>query len=106
MLVLTRRVGETVVIDGNIEVTVVAVQGDRVRLGIRAPKSVPVDRQEVHQRRQASASGPRLTGLLDLPRRAEGRGQVAAGSDSTPEGALGALLRKGAAALRQAAQRE
>ena len=53
MLVLTRRVGETIVIDGNIEVTVVAIQGDKVRLGINAPRSVPVDRQEVHERRAA-----------------------------------------------------
>jgi carbon storage regulator len=51
MLVLTRRRGETVVIEGGIEVTVVAVQGDRVRLGIKAPASVRVDRQDVHRRR-------------------------------------------------------
>lgn len=51
MLVLTRRVGETIVIDGDIQVTVVGVKGDRVRLGITAPASVTVDRQEVHERR-------------------------------------------------------
>jgi carbon storage regulator len=51
MLVLSRRVGETLIIDGDIEVTVVAVQGDRVRLGIKAPPAVRVDRQEIHQRR-------------------------------------------------------
>jgi carbon storage regulator CsrA len=39
------------VIDGDIRVTVVAVKGDRVRLGIEAPPHVPVDRQEVHERR-------------------------------------------------------
>jgi carbon storage regulator len=53
MLVLTRRVGETIVIDGNIEVTVVAIQGDKVRLGVNAPRSMRVDRQEVHERRAA-----------------------------------------------------
>jgi carbon storage regulator len=55
MLVLTRRVGETIVIDGDIRVTVVSVQGDKVRLGVAAPTSVPVDRQEVHQRRREFA---------------------------------------------------
>jgi carbon storage regulator len=51
MLVLTRRVGEEIVIDGNIRVIVTAVKGDKVRLGIIAPPSVPVDRKEVHERR-------------------------------------------------------
>jgi carbon storage regulator len=51
MLVLTRRVGETVVIDGDIRVTVVAIQGDKIRLGFVAPESVTVDREEIHQRR-------------------------------------------------------
>ena len=51
MLVLTRGPGEEIVIDGTIRVVVVAVKGDRVRLGIQAPESVRVDRQEVHARR-------------------------------------------------------
>jgi carbon storage regulator len=51
MLVLTRKPNETVVIDNAIRVTVVAVKGDRVRLGIEAPPEVPVDRAEVHARR-------------------------------------------------------
>jgi len=51
MLVLSRRSGEEIVIGGNIHVTVLSVQGDRVRLGITAPRSVAVDRQEVHERR-------------------------------------------------------
>jgi carbon storage regulator len=52
MLVLTRRLGETIVIDGGIRVTVLEVKGDRVRLGIVAPADVTVDREEVHQRRR------------------------------------------------------
>jgi carbon storage regulator len=55
MLVLTRRLGEEIVIDGNIRVTVVGVKGDKVRIGISAPDSVVVDRQEVHRRREFSA---------------------------------------------------
>jgi carbon storage regulator len=47
MLVLTRRIGEEIVIAGNIRVTVVAVKGRRIRVGITAPPSVPVARLEV-----------------------------------------------------------
>ncbi|MGH7226832.1 MAG: carbon storage regulator [Gemmataceae bacterium] len=52
MLVLTRRPGEEIVIDGNIRLTVVSVKGDRIRIGIEAPPSVVVDRQEIHERRK------------------------------------------------------
>jgi carbon storage regulator len=51
MLVLTRNVGEKIIIDGNIEVTVVAVKGNKVRIGVAAPDYVRVDRQEIHERR-------------------------------------------------------
>jgi carbon storage regulator len=51
MLVLTRRLGESIVIDGEIRLTVVALKGDRVRIGIVAPPTVRVDREEVHTRR-------------------------------------------------------
>jgi carbon storage regulator len=53
MLVLTRRIGEEIVIADNIRVTVVAVDGQKVRLGITAPPSISVDREEVHARRRA-----------------------------------------------------
>ncbi len=51
MLVFTRRVGETVVIAGNIRVTVLEAQGGKIRLGITAPDCVRVDREEIHERR-------------------------------------------------------
>jgi len=51
MLVLTRRLGETIVIDGGITVTVLEIKGSRVRLGVKAPEDVTVDRQEVYKRR-------------------------------------------------------
>jgi len=51
MLVLTRRQGEGIVIDGEIRVAVISVHGDKVRLGVMAPASVVVDREEVHERR-------------------------------------------------------
>jgi carbon storage regulator len=47
MLVLTRRIGEEIMIAGNIRVKVVAVDGQRIRLGITAPSSVPVVRREL-----------------------------------------------------------
>lgn len=47
MLVLTRRVGEEIVIDGSIRVTIVSVNGHRVRLGIAAPPNVAVARSEL-----------------------------------------------------------
>jgi carbon storage regulator len=47
MLVLTRRTGEEIAIAGNIRVTVVAVKGNQVRLGITAPSTVPVFRREL-----------------------------------------------------------
>ena len=50
MLVLTRRSGEEIVIGGNIHVTVLEVKGQAVRLGITAPRSVPVNRKEVLDR--------------------------------------------------------
>ena len=51
MLVVTRKVGESVVIDNDVVVTVVRVKGDRVRIGVTAPSDVPVDREEVHNRK-------------------------------------------------------
>lgn len=50
MLILTRRVGETIVIDDDIEVTVLAVKGNQVRLGIKAPDHIAVHREEIYQR--------------------------------------------------------
>jgi carbon storage regulator len=53
MLVLSRRVNQQVVIGDNIELVVVAVNGDRVRLGFSAPGNVPIHREEVHRRMQS-----------------------------------------------------
>jgi carbon storage regulator len=55
MLVLSRRPGEEIVINGNIRLRVVEVDGNRVRLGVEAPLDVTVDRSEVHDRRRACA---------------------------------------------------
>lgn len=49
MLVLTRKVKETIVIDNKIKITVVAIDGDKVKLAIDAPKNIPILRQEVFE---------------------------------------------------------
>lgn len=59
MLVLMRRIGETLVIGDDVTVTVLGIKGNQVRIGINAPKKVPVHREEVYERirveqRQAS----------------------------------------------------
>jgi carbon storage regulator len=59
MLVLTRRLNEEIVIGEDITITVVAVQGEKVRLGISAPESVRVDRREIHERRGRRIPEPR-----------------------------------------------
>ncbi len=56
MLVLSRHKDESIIIGGNIEVTVVHIQGDKVRLGITAPKDVRVDRKEIHELREREAA--------------------------------------------------
>jgi carbon storage regulator len=53
MLVLTRKVGEQIIIGDDVCVTVVAIHGDRIRLGITAPKETRVDRREIHERRKS-----------------------------------------------------
>jgi len=55
MLVLTRKLNQEIVIGDEIRITIVAVGGDQVKLGITAPRSVPVHRLEVYQERQNDA---------------------------------------------------
>ena len=50
MLILTRRVGETLMIGDDVAITVLGVKGNQVRVGINAPKDVPVHREEIYLR--------------------------------------------------------
>lgn len=52
MLILTRRIGEVLVISNDITITVLGIKGNQVRLGIKAPEKVPVHRKEVYDRIQ------------------------------------------------------
>jgi len=69
MLILTRRVGETVMIGNDITVTVLGVKGNQVRIGVNAPKDVAVHREEIYERirredadpsQQQPTSGPKI----------------------------------------------
>jgi carbon storage regulator len=78
MLILSRKINETIVIDGRILVKVVRVDGDVVKLGIQAPRDVPVHRQEVYEEIQRANQEALTKGRPAVPKIALDS-QVAAG---------------------------
>ncbi len=72
MLALTRKKGESLVVNNNIEITVLEIRGDQIKIGIQAPKAVPIYRKEVYvqiQKENEEATSidglDVLSGLLD-----------------------------------------
>lgn len=70
MLALSRKKGEAIVINNNVEVTILEIKGEQIKLGISAPKEVPVYRKEVYAQIQdankAAMDQPNLEALKDL----------------------------------------
>lgn len=57
MLILTRRIGEAIIIWDDVNITVLGVQGNQVRLGVNAPKETPVHREEIYNKIQNEKGG-------------------------------------------------
>ncbi|WP_314282595.1 carbon storage regulator CsrA [Haemophilus sputorum] len=57
MLILTRKIGESLIIGDDVEITVLSVRGNQVKLGVNAPKEIAVHRQEIYERIKAAEDG-------------------------------------------------
>ena len=83
MLILTRRVGETLKVGNDVDVTVLGVKGNQIRIGIKAPKNVAVHREEIFDRIQREAE---LAQRSDQSRGGPGKGEGQAEETSLNSG--------------------
>lgn len=70
MLALTRKKGEALVINNNVEITILEIRGDQIKIGVNAPKEVPVYRKEVYlqiqKENKASVAADKMAELKNL----------------------------------------
>lgn len=91
MLVLTRTANQSIMIGHDVVVTVLEIRGDQVRIGIRAPRSIDVHREEVYaalqraNRTAAGSAGKTLSALGSIPK-PKGKPEEAKAEDKAPEG--------------------
>lgn len=71
MLILTRKVGETICIGDNVIIHILGCRGNQSRIGITAPKSVTVDRQEIYEKKFSKNANSELVDLIQNPIQAE-----------------------------------
>src|SRR5438270_12657042 len=98
MLVLTRKAGESIVINNDIHVVVVSMDGNKCRLGVVAPPAVPVHRREVYEKLKARSEGSEPCGTPrgELPETPlEGRVTLAFTGATTGDNSLAAELEAG-----------
>ena len=85
MLILTRRVGETVMIGNDVTVTILGVKGNQVRVGVNAPRDVAVHREEIFERiKREEQDGSDTTSARPAAVRSKGNGHAADGMDNEP----------------------
>ncbi len=85
MLILTRRVGETVMIGNDVTVTVLGVKGNQVRVGVNAPRDVAVHREEIFERiKREEQDGGATSSSRPAAAHTNGSGHATNGMDSEP----------------------
>jgi len=85
MLILTRRVGETVMIGNDVTVTVLGVKGNQVRIGVNAPRDVAVHREEIFERiKREEQDGGGASSSRPAAARTNGNGHATDGMDPEP----------------------